>query len=117
MCWQAAAQMTAACDRAPNHVLYRIALGVAQYRLARFDPRRYADAHATLSRCDPKQPTALAFLALTQHHLDQPEAAQATLARLRGVMTASRWAKDADAQAFLREATLIIEGRSDPPPP
>jgi hypothetical protein len=56
-------------------------------------------------------PSGLAFLAMSQHQLGQKEQAQATLARLREVMKQPRWAKNAEAQGFLREAEAVLKTR------
>ena len=62
------------------------------------------------------QPADLAFLAMTQHQLGQPAPARATLARLRETLQQDpRWANDADAHAFLREAEALIEGDAAKP--
>jgi WD40 repeat protein/serine/threonine protein kinase len=114
VCELARAQMEAACERAPENARYRVALGVAQYRLGRFQRQRYLEARATLTRCAPSQPTTLAFLVLTQHHLGQNEQARATLARLRGLMKEPQWAGNAEAEAFVREAERAIEGKVAP---
>jgi hypothetical protein len=80
---------------------------------------QYAEAVATLTRSDklnsPRggpQPADLAFLAMAQHQLGRKEKAQATLGRLRDAMKQPRWAQDAVAQGFLREAEGLIEGRA-----
>lgn len=91
-------------------------LGVAQYRAG-----QYAAALETLTRSDKIQsagrkghhPLDLAFLAMTQHQLGQKEKAQATLARLRETMKDAEWAKNEEAQAFLREAAALIESEQD----
>jgi hypothetical protein len=54
-------------------------------------------------------PTGLAFLAMTQQQLGQKEQAQASLARLRGVLKQPEWAKHAEAQAFLHEAERLMD--------
>jgi tetratricopeptide (TPR) repeat protein len=86
-------------------------LGVAQYRLG-----RYADALATLTKSEKLniaqvgiQPADLAFLAMAQHHLGQKEKAQASLERLREIMKQPRWAKNEEAQGFLREAEALMK--------
>jgi eukaryotic-like serine/threonine-protein kinase len=117
MCRFALAQMTTACRLAPDNGAYRLALGIAQYRLGQFQKGRYADALATLSRCAASQPPALAFLAMTQHQLGDRDQARTTLARLREVMKEPRWAANADAVANLREAVELIEDRPAPPGP
>jgi hypothetical protein len=58
------------------------------------------------------QPADLAFLAMAHQQLGHKEQAQATLVRLRGVMKQSRWAQDAEAQGFLREAEELIAGKA-----
>src|SRR5262249_55671795 len=102
-------QMNAACRLAPD-AGHRLALGVAQYRLGQFERERYSEALATLSKCDPHQPTTLAFLAMTQDRLGKKDDARATLARLRELTREERWSKDEAAGAFLREAAGLIEG-------
>jgi WD40 repeat protein len=112
VCEIARAQMKAACERAPENAQYRVALGVAQYRLGRFQRQRYREARATLTRCAPSQPTTLAFLAMTQQHLGQNEQARTTLARLRRMRKEPQWAANAEAEAFVREAERAIEGKA-----
>ena len=59
------------------------------------------------------QPADFAFLAMIQQQLGQPSPARAALARLRETLQQNpRWANDADAQAFLREAAALIGGGS-----
>jgi WD40 repeat protein len=91
-------------------------VGVAQYRM-----RQFASALETLTQSekinsagpDGSQPAELAFLAMTQHQLGQTSEARATLARLRkAIEQDSQWADDTDAQAFLREAEVLIEGEA-----
>jgi WD40 repeat protein/tRNA A-37 threonylcarbamoyl transferase component Bud32 len=88
-------------------------LGVAQYRTS-----RYAEALATLTQAeklnatkDGPNPSDLAFLAMAQHQLGKKAEANATLGRLREAMKQRLWAKDAEAQDFLREAEELIEGK------
>jgi hypothetical protein len=59
-------------------------------------------------------PHDLAFLAMSQHQLGQSEQARATLARLQEALKKPSWAKDAEAQGFLREAEALIDGMSPP---
>src|SRR5262249_8210815 len=80
VCRLALVQMKAACERVPDDKQYRLALGVAQYRLGKFQKERYTEALATLTQCDQTQPATLAFLAMTQHQLGQKEQAPVTLA-------------------------------------
>jgi WD40 repeat protein len=103
----------AAIRAAPDDGSILNTLGVAQYRLG-----RYAEALGTLTMSEKLnfkqvgiQPADLAFLALTQHQLGKKDEAKAALGRLRELMKQSRWAKDIEAQGFLREAEELIEGK------
>jgi hypothetical protein len=97
----------AACAAAPHNVPYLNTLGVAYYRLG-----KYQEALDTLGRCNKLRkesvPQDLAFLAMAQHQLGQTEPARATLARLQEVIRQPRWAQDAQAQAELREAEELL---------
>jgi hypothetical protein len=115
MCQFALTQMKAACARAPDHAAYRIGLGVAQYRLGRFQKERYAEALATLTRCDPKQPATLAFLAMAQHQLGREDQVRTTLDRLRDLMKKPPWLTNREGEAFERESAELIEGKNDRP--
>jgi WD40 repeat protein len=100
----------AACQTVPEDGLHQSALGVAQYRAG-----RYHDAVTTLTRSNQLNSTSpggsfpadLAFLALAQHRLGQTAKARTALGRLRETMKNLRWARNQDAQAFLREANAI----------
>ncbi|HKB00830.1 MAG TPA: protein kinase [Gemmataceae bacterium] len=107
------AQMTAACESAPDNMRYRIALAAAQYRVGKYQKEFLPKALATLERCDPDNPIAVALLAMTQHRLDKPDPARATLARLRQMVTARTASPDADAEALFREAEEQIERAND----
>jgi tetratricopeptide (TPR) repeat protein len=85
-------------------------LGVAQYRTG-----RYAEALATLTKSEKLNiaqvgihPGDLAFLAMAQHQLGKTDEAKAMLGRLRELMKQPRWANDAEAQGFLREAEGLV---------
>jgi tetratricopeptide (TPR) repeat protein len=109
---EALAQAEAASRLAPDHAQGRILLGIAHYRLGRFDKGEYHAALAALERCDQDHPWTLAFLAMTQQQLGRRDDARATVARLREVKKDPRWAKNAPADAFLREASALIEGKA-----
>jgi WD40 repeat protein/serine/threonine protein kinase len=117
LCRLAVTQMQAACARTPDSAPFRLGLGVAQYRVARFQKERYADARATLTRSDPNHPATLAFLAMAQQQLGEKEPARTTLARLREVLKKPEWGRNADAQSYLREATELIESKPAQPRP
>jgi len=100
-----------ACQLEPKNGLYLNTLGVAYYRVG-----NYEKALATLQRSDEINktqfkgsiPDDLAFLAMTQQQLGHAKEAQAELQRLRGRMKDPRWAQDAEAQGFLREAEALL---------
>jgi WD40 repeat protein/tRNA A-37 threonylcarbamoyl transferase component Bud32 len=102
-------QAEAACRVDPENANYRNTLGIAQYRAG-----KYEEARETLKKADPANkdtPANLAFLAMAQHRVDKKEEAKATLARLREVLKHERWANDAEAQSFLREAQELIAAK------
>jgi WD40 repeat protein len=116
-CRFALAQANEACAGAPDDAQYRIALGVARYRLGKFHKEHYAEARAALTRCDPNHPATLAFLAMTQYQLGEKEQTPTTLARLREIMKKPEWAAKAEIEAFAREAAGLIEGKAALPRP
>ncbi len=105
-------QAEAACRIEPNKGEYLTTLGVAQYRVG-----KYQEAVATLTQADKVNgeeyqeslPHDLKFLAMAQHQLGQKEKAKATLDRLRETMKKPEWAKEPWAQVFLREAEEVID--------
>jgi hypothetical protein len=106
---QALRQAETACRLAPKEESYRTTLGVAQYRVDRFQ-----DALATLTRPGLRNqdiPAGLAFLAMTQCQLDHKAEAQSSLVRLRQVLQEPRWTQDAEMHGFLREAEALIQSR------
>src|SRR5262249_879402 len=107
-------QATAAVREVPKDGNILKTLGAALYRVA-----KYTEALATLTESaklnttkEGSQPEDLAFLAMAQHQLGKKDEASATLARLREVMKQESWAKEAEAQGFLREAEEAIEGKA-----
>jgi hypothetical protein len=110
----------AACRQEPDDGFYLNTLGVAQYRTG-----RYKEALETLGRSDKitsaftggSQPADLAFLAMAKHRLGQKGPAAVTLRSLREVMKQPSWSDDEEAQAFLREAQALIDGKPAPAAP
>jgi hypothetical protein len=106
-------QAEVAAEAAPGNGLILNTLGVAQYRVG-----QYHTAVATLTQSEKlntvalkvAQPADLAFLAMSQHQLGKKDEAKAMLARLRELMKQQRWAEDAEARSFLREAETLING-------
>jgi tetratricopeptide (TPR) repeat protein len=105
---QALQQAKAACAAMPDNLEYLNALGIAYYRVG-----EYQESLDTLGPCNKlrnqSMPEDLAFLAMAQHQLGQKERAQATFLRLREIMKQPRWAEDAEAQGFLREAEAVLK--------
>jgi len=99
------------CQLEPENGLSLNTLGVAYYRVGNFEK-----AIATLLRSHEANksvvwgslPADVAFLAMTQHQLGHATEAQAVLSRLRERMKDPRWAKDDEAQGFLREAEALL---------
>jgi tetratricopeptide (TPR) repeat protein len=95
-------------------------LGVAQYRTG-----QYEQALKTLSQSEQlnakdrrfggRFPSDLAFQAMAHHQLGHKEEAAKLLVRLRKIMKQDRWAEDAEARGFLREAEVLIEGKLQAP--
>jgi tetratricopeptide (TPR) repeat protein len=95
-------------------------LGMAQYRVG-----QYREAVATLTRADRINsvgpdgpvPADLAFLALAQHLLGQPEQARAVLGRLQATIKGPEWASNEEARDALREAEAIERDLAFPADP
>jgi WD40 repeat protein/serine/threonine protein kinase len=117
MCRFALAQMSAACNLLPDVDTYQVGLGVAQFRLGRFQKDEYQNALATLTRCDQDHPVTLAFLAMTRQHLGQKDQARVTLAHLEEIMNAPTRATSAEEKFFLQEAMALIRAKPAQPNP
>jgi WD40 repeat protein len=110
--YRRAVQLADAAYRlAPNDGKCLTTLGIAQYRAG-----EYARASNMLRRSRSlnvrgpggDQPSDVAFLAMCHQQLGQPEQARKLLAELRALCQKAAWAKNEEAQAFLREAEAII---------
>jgi hypothetical protein len=103
----------------PNTGLALTTLGVAQYRAG-----NHQQAEITLTRSGQlnsgdlgsPMPEDLAFLALAQHRSGHTEKARDTLNRLRQAKK-PQWAKNQEAQAFLREVEAIEQDLAFPADP
>jgi WD40 repeat protein/serine/threonine protein kinase len=104
-------QAEAACKLEPNHNSHLSTRGVACYRVGRYQEALEA---LLLSNQVNKSSDAsdLAFLTMAHHQLGQQDHAVATLSRLREAMRQPGWAKNAEAQGFLREAEELL--KTDP---
>ena len=90
---------------------YRRGLGIAHYRLGKFQKEHYQQALTALAKCEQKHPhpAMLALLAMTQYQVGQQAPAQATLVRLREFMKSSpSWAEDQEVRNFLIEAENLM---------
>jgi WD40 repeat protein/serine/threonine protein kinase len=100
-------QAEAVCEVRPGNVKCLNTLGIAYYRVG-----KYQEALDTLGRCNKLRkepiPEDLAFLTMAQHHLGRTDQARATLARLQEVIKQPRWAQNAEAQAELHEAEEVL---------
>ncbi len=103
-----------ACRLMPFEGSYHTTLGMAQYRLG-----KYQEALATLTRADElnrdargdQAPADLAFLAMAAYQLREKDRAQASLDRLREAMRKPDSAGDHEAQRLLKEAEALLAGR------
>jgi tetratricopeptide (TPR) repeat protein len=106
-----------ACQLEPENGDFVNTLGVAYYRAG-----NYEKALDVLARSDKinalkdkgSRPTDLAFLAMAHQQLGHAQEAEATLQLLRERMKDPRWAQDAQAQGFLREAEELL-AKPEPP--
>src|SRR5262249_28676365 len=99
-------QIHTAYRLAPDNLDFLNLLGVACYRVGKYD-----EALEALGRCNKLRkesvPGDLAFLAMTQHQLGQKEQARTTLERLREIVKKWEWTNNVEAQGFLREAEEV----------
>jgi tetratricopeptide (TPR) repeat protein len=100
-----------ACQLEPEDGSFLNTLGVAYYRVGNFEK-----ALDVLSRSEKinalkdkgSGPADLAFLAMAHQQLGHSKEADAKLQLLREQMKAPRWAQDAQALGFLREAEELL---------
>jgi len=106
----------AADSAEPDNRLILNTLGVAQYRVGKFE-----EALATLRKSDrlnaevygSRIPADVTFIAMSHHQLGQTGEALADLNALREIMKQDSFNDDEESQSFLREAGALI----DPSPP
>jgi hypothetical protein len=109
---EALVQANTACRLDAQNAAYRATLGMTQYRLG-----KHAEAVETLRQ--PSQdraptPASLAFLAMAHYQVGKKDKAADYLMRLRELMKDTHWAKDEEAQGFLRETEEMIDGQAKP---
>jgi tetratricopeptide (TPR) repeat protein len=100
-----------ACQLEPENGDFVNTLGVAFYRVGNYE--KALDVLVRSNKLSAlKQigsiPADLAFLAMVHQQLGHAQEAEAKLTFLRERMKDPRWAKDAEAQGFLREAEELL---------
>jgi eukaryotic-like serine/threonine-protein kinase len=108
-------QAEAACRLSPNDGSCRTTLGIASYRLG-----KYESAVKILTEADRldaaaghgSMPANLAFLAMAEYQQGHREWTQIFLQRLRAKMAEGDWSKQADAKAFASEAETLANGNA-----
>jgi WD40 repeat protein len=106
------------CRLMPFEGSYQTTLGMAQYRLG-----KYQEALATLTHAAELNqaaeggsvPVDLALLAMIRYQMPDKDRAQANLDQLRQMMQKSNWAQDEEAQRLLKEAEALLAGRTSQP--
>jgi WD40 repeat protein len=103
----------AVCETQPDrcdgyHVLGALQCRVGSYREAIATLTRAGQLHEKSSKVG--QPHDQAFLAMAHHHLGDREKAAEALEKARKLAGEPRWAKNADAAAFLTEAETLLKG-------
>ena len=92
-------------------------LGVAYFRSGNYDKAietLLRSAQINRTQLPGSHPADLAFLAMTHQHLGHAKEAQADFQRLRERMKNPRWAQDAEAQGFVREAEALLANSITP---
>ena len=79
-----------------------------EHGYASYQQGQYQEALATLKKCDNSIPEVLAFLAMAQHRVGQPQDARTTLEQLRQTLKTPQRAAHSEAQRFLREAEELL---------
>jgi tetratricopeptide (TPR) repeat protein len=107
-----------ACRLMPFEGSYHTTLGMAQYRLG-----KYEEAVTTLTRADELNqaahgvpvPADLIFLAMSRSQLRERDQARASVTRLREALRKPNWARGGEAQRLLKEAEAFLGGRASQP--
>jgi WD40 repeat protein/tRNA A-37 threonylcarbamoyl transferase component Bud32 len=102
-----------ACRLMPFEGSYLTTLGMAQYRLG-----KYQEALTTLTRAEELNkvahrgpvPADLAFLAMNRYQMHESDRAQASLTQLRETLQKPNWARNDEAQWLLKEAEALLAG-------
>jgi len=106
-----------ACQLEPENGNILNTLGVAYYRVGNYEKALDVLSRSVKLNAIPDKgshPADLAFLAMAHQQLSHAKEAQAQLQLLRERIKDPRWAQDARAQGFLREAEDLL---AKPKPP
>jgi tetratricopeptide (TPR) repeat protein len=107
----------------------RTVFGIAQYRLGHYREaleslKRAQDEHEARAKSSPSllsfaskefPPWNHAIMAMAYFQLGEQDQARALFGRLREIMKDPYWGGNPSAQGFLREAEMLIEGKSAEP--
>ncbi len=105
-----------ACRLMPENGDLLNTLGVAQYRLGQFEQAEGTLIHSAELHAEKNgqpDPVDLAFLAMTQHHLNHPDASRDTLTRLRIQMKDIAVDNKPEFRAFLHEAETLLRANKE----
>jgi eukaryotic-like serine/threonine-protein kinase len=102
-----------ACRLMPFEGSYLTTLGMAQYRLG-----KYQEALTTLTHANElnqethggPDPADLAFLAMSQYQMHNKDQAKSSLDQLRETLQKPNWARNVEAQGLLKEAEALLAG-------
>jgi hypothetical protein len=111
-------QAEIACRLMPFEGPYQTTLGMAQYRLGKYQKALTTLTHAgelNQSADGGSIPADLAFLAMTRYQMRERDRAQASLGQLRQAMQKANWARNVEAQGLLKEAEALLAGRASQP--
>jgi eukaryotic-like serine/threonine-protein kinase len=108
-------QAEAACRRSPTDGSCRTTLGIAYYRLGKYEiaVKILTEADRLDAAADQGfVPANIAFLAMAEYQQGHRDRAQIFLQRLRAKMAEGDWSKQADAKAFASEAETLLNGNA-----
>ncbi len=107
-------QAEAACQLGASAPQYLTALGLAHYRLGKF--QEALDVLNQIEQgpeaeAEKSYPIKLAVTAMAEFRLGREEQAKSTLARLRNITSKPEWEQDDDALKLVQEAEEVIEAK------
>jgi tetratricopeptide (TPR) repeat protein len=102
-----------ACRLMPFDGSYQTTLGMAHYRMGKYQEALTALRHADeLNQASGggAVPANLAFLAMTRFQMKERDQARASLRQLRDTSQKPNWARNEEGQRLLREAEALLAG-------